>query len=400
MDHFNSFHTDASATGSGFRLEWYVEGCGGKLYHPEGTLSSPNYPKRYPHAVTCLWEITAEYGQKIEVFINDLDIEHSSSCEFDFLSFSTDLSYNTTIMKLCQSQQTPTVLTSDSHKLYVTFSSDDSNSGKGFNLTYRFRLSDCGGTFVAPSGVISTPKYPTQNYDNKLTCEWAIVTDASHSLTFQFTDFDLEESENCTKDYVEISDPVFHKVLWKGCGNQLPNQTVFKSQRNELVVRLVTDQEITAKGFRGNFTKNCGARLNTNSSGEFQYQRSVMSNDDSICIWTIISDDPARKVTLTFKYLSLYFEILEGLSNIQVFEGDSDRGPLKTAFSGSKPPPAITSNGNALTVKLNSSTNYLSEFHIHYSVLDNGKSIASLVDGSKNIFFLSLWRHLHLNHSR
>lgn len=342
------------------------------MFRPEGTITSPNYPKRYNHDVTCLWEINVEYGYKIEVLVQDLEIEQSSPCQYDFLAFSTDPSFNTTIMKVCHTQQTPTVLTSDSHKLYIKFKSDESNNGKGFNLTYRSVLSDCGGTFLVSNIIISTPKYPTQNYENNKNCEWNIKTDPSQSLIFQFIDFDLELSDNCTKDYVEIYDPIFDSVLWRGCGNQMPNQTVFRSQRNQLNVRLVTDQDITAKGFSGNFTNNCGARIVTNDTGDFRYQKIFSGLDDTVCVWTIIADDPVKKVTVTFTYINIYLDLEGCLSKIEVFDGDSDQGSLKTTFCGSKTPPAITSNGNALTVKLNSSSmNFLSEFDIHYTVLDN-----------------------------
>lgn len=42
-----NFHTDASASGTGFRLEWQLVGCGGRFVHPTGSIQSPNYPKQY-----------------------------------------------------------------------------------------------------------------------------------------------------------------------------------------------------------------------------------------------------------------------------------------------------------------------------------------------------------------
>ena len=54
------FHTDQAAVNTGFRLEWYNEGCGGKLTHPSGSLTSPNYPRRYTNEITCIWEIEVE----------------------------------------------------------------------------------------------------------------------------------------------------------------------------------------------------------------------------------------------------------------------------------------------------------------------------------------------------
>jgi cubilin len=382
-----SFHTDPSATGSGFRMEWVVEGCGGKLYHPSGTLSSPNYPKRYSHDLTCKWEITVDYGYKIEITLHDLDIETSRTCDFDSLIFSKDKTFNDTLPPMCQSHNNPTVFTSDGHQLFIKFESDESNSGRGFNLTYKRVLSDCGGKFSASAGMISTPNYPTTNYENKKTCEWNLVTDLSHTLTFQLTDFDLEQSENCTKDRLEIFDPV--KLLWFGCGNQMPNQTTFKAHRNELLVRLISDADVNAKGFKGNFSNDCGSRIIVNDTGEFQYRKLTES---PICIWTIVADDPAKKVALTFSYVSIFLDTIEGcLVKIEVFDGDSDEGPLRKSFCGSKTPPTLISYGDALTIKLNATSFAMaSEFDVHYSVLDNGKSL----NLSRNLVFYNSFQRV------
>ena len=57
---------------------------------------------------------------------------------------------------------------------------------------------------MADKGEITTPYYSTQ-YPNKLDCAWTISINAEQKdLRLKFTAFDLEESENCTADYVEI----------------------------------------------------------------------------------------------------------------------------------------------------------------------------------------------------
>lgn len=63
---------------------------------------------------------------------------------------------------------------------------------------------DCGENLKENEGEITTPYYNTQ-YPNKLDCAWTISIDAEKKdLRLTFTAFDLEESENCTADYVEI----------------------------------------------------------------------------------------------------------------------------------------------------------------------------------------------------
>jgi len=61
------------------------QGCGGRLVKPSGYLNSPGYPNNYPLATDCVWEIETEPGSRVELTINDLDIESSTGCSFDFL---------------------------------------------------------------------------------------------------------------------------------------------------------------------------------------------------------------------------------------------------------------------------------------------------------------------------
>lgn len=299
-------------------------------------------------------------------------MESSAGCEYDYLALADDRNFNSSFGHICSSQSKPQVFTSHGHKMFVMFNSDDSNNGKGFNLTYTSKLLDCGGKFVSSSGMISSPGYlDGHNYGNNLICDWMISTDKSHSLVLELLAFDLVKSDNCTKDYVEVLDPIYNRTLWKGC-DQMPNITSFKSERNELIVRLVTDGTENAHGFKANFSNSCGGRIVTQDSGDFEFR---FTRDSKECQWAIISEDPAKKIVLTFTYVNIFLETIEGcLSRVEVFEGDSDKGPLKKTFCGSKTPPAIFSNGNALTVKLNStSLSFVSEFDVHYSVVDNGE---------------------------
>ena len=51
-----------------------------------------------------------------------------------------------------------------------------------------------------------TPYYNTE-YPNKLACEWIISVNAEQKdLRLKFTTFELEDSVNCTADYVVMRD--------------------------------------------------------------------------------------------------------------------------------------------------------------------------------------------------
>lgn len=108
--------------------------------------------------------------------------------------------------------------------------------------------------------------YPN-NYPGSTNCQWLLRTEASHTVSFQFTDFDLED-QNCGADYVSIydgSEMKEEKLLLKTCGSQsfgpdAVNQTArpgftkpIKSSGNEMLVVMETDDSIEAKGFAAQF---------------------------------------------------------------------------------------------------------------------------------------------------
>ena len=56
-------------------LEWVVDGCGGYLRKNSGTFTSPEYPNFYPVNVICEWRIETDPGTKVQIIINELDLE-------------------------------------------------------------------------------------------------------------------------------------------------------------------------------------------------------------------------------------------------------------------------------------------------------------------------------------
>lgn len=80
------FVSDLSVANNGFRLEWVVSGCGGTLNKPSGTIKSPNYPQAYPLNIECYWTIKTDLGSRIELNIEEYDLESAAECSFDSLT--------------------------------------------------------------------------------------------------------------------------------------------------------------------------------------------------------------------------------------------------------------------------------------------------------------------------
>ena len=70
-------------------LEWVVDGCGGYMRKNSGTFTSPEYPNFYPVNVICEWRIETDPGTKVQIVINELDLEGKN---FNYLSACAKLS--------------------------------------------------------------------------------------------------------------------------------------------------------------------------------------------------------------------------------------------------------------------------------------------------------------------
>ena len=67
-------------------------------------------------------------------------------------------------------------------------------------------LANCFQKLTSDKGEITSPYFNT-TYPNNVHCVWTIEVDAGQdNLILNFTSFDLEQSETCDADYVEIRD--------------------------------------------------------------------------------------------------------------------------------------------------------------------------------------------------
>ncbi|KZS21868.1 Tolloid 2-like protein, partial [Daphnia magna] len=106
------FMSDLSVAHNGFRLEWRVIGCGGRLAKPFGSLKSPGYPSSYPFKTDCVWEIETEPGSRVELTIKDIDIESAVSCNYDFLRVHGGADETSPkLAEFCHRQDKPVVVT-------------------------------------------------------------------------------------------------------------------------------------------------------------------------------------------------------------------------------------------------------------------------------------------------
>ncbi|XP_012062648.1 PREDICTED: cubilin [Atta cephalotes] len=380
---FVTFVTDSFIAYNGFRLEWKVHGCGGHLTKPSDSFTSPGYPSAYPMNVDCEWLIEVDYMLSIELTFYEVNTEKRKGCYFDKVQiYEGEDADAPKLTELCYSEK-PVIYTSHGNKMFVKFHSDSSYASRGFNASYRTVPIICGGKFTTISGIIHSANYP-QNYPHIVNCEWLLEVDNNHLVNLTFLDFDVENSKNCSDDFVKIFDGSTKNdpLLGTHCGNQLP--PVYVSSSNQMLVVMQSDSIISAKGFKAQYSRACGARIIVKDHGFLTPAtgNSDIHDENTNCTWTLIAENPGDHVTITFTHMEMdptdaltrYESQYHDSSpcfwlSLQVFEGESTDGPSLGKWCNNVAPPPITSTGNSLTLRT-VFYEFIGHFVAMYSVLN------------------------------
>ncbi|XP_063958664.1 blastula protease 10-like [Lytechinus pictus] len=100
---------------------------------PMTTIQSPNYPNPYPSLRRNVYNLETQEGQRIYVFIHDMQIESSYNCRYDVLIIESGFDP----IRLCGSGTNLGPYISRSNRMKLTFESDESIQFRGFQLSYK-----------------------------------------------------------------------------------------------------------------------------------------------------------------------------------------------------------------------------------------------------------------------
>ena len=62
----------------------------------------------------------------------------------------------------------------------------------------------CTENIAGSTGTFHSPNYP-HSYGHSNLCEWAISVDSGFSVELTFLDFDVQQSPNCSLDFVQVN---------------------------------------------------------------------------------------------------------------------------------------------------------------------------------------------------
>ncbi|XP_069067650.1 cubilin [Pleurodeles waltl] len=354
---FVHFVTDGSREGQGFKMTYEAKSlaCGGNIYvsdaNPTGVLTSPNYPSNYPPNADCVWIIIVPNGEAVQLeFKEQFYIEPSVNCDSAYLQLRDGADSNAPeIAKLCGSTL-PRIHKSLGTVMYLQFRSDSSITRPGFSVTYS--IATCGGTLTGQNGIIQSPGYPTVNYPDNSLCEWFLHGPTGHFLSISFEILNLQGSQNCANDYVEIREyNASGNILGKYCSNIIPDP-VYTSD-SFAYVRFVSDGSVSASGFRLRFeasTEECGGDLNGETGTISSPNYPNLYPHNRVCEWRV-TVPVGRRVTLTINDMRIQDEQSCNHDYVEVYNGLRYNSPRLEKLCGDvSPGTEVRSSGNTMRV--------------------------------------------------
>ncbi|XP_076851518.1 dorsal-ventral patterning tolloid-like protein 1 isoform X1 [Brachyhypopomus gauderio] len=229
--------------------------CEHKIHSPAGTISSPNWPDKYPSRKECTWDISATPGHRVKLVFSELEIEQHQECAYDHLEAFDGPSDRAPILSRLCGSRVPEPLVSTGDSMHLHFTSDASVQRKGFQATH---TTECGGRLKAEAkqkNLYSHAQFGDTNYPGHTECEWLLVADASYSIELTFTTFEVEEEADCGYDFIELYDGRDTQAprLGRFCGSG-PREELY-SAGDAVLIRFHSDDTISKKGFHIRYTR-------------------------------------------------------------------------------------------------------------------------------------------------
>ncbi|KAJ8026050.1 Cubilin [Holothuria leucospilota] len=276
----------------------------------QGFIQTYQYPALLPQFYSCVWDIIVTPGSAIYLEIIDIDIPCDPRFPLVVEDFQTSDDVMSRRSEICG--RNVGMMVSEGYHVTLILRTGLQRVSSGFKAKYvETDTPGCGlshsseegcseNTCTAPSAFIASKNYPLP-YENNLDCSWTIKTSEGTFIEVNFAVFNVSSTnEDCEQDYLQIRSGSSSVKLCNANINRY--HWVYKSNKNELVMRLKTNSD--------NFA---GALLAHYQETHFPF---ISPNKTSVCNGTKIND---RCFRLFRNPLKLHWleasEICKSLSN-------------------------------------------------------------------------------------
>ncbi|XP_045763527.1 cubilin homolog [Maniola jurtina] len=312
-----TFKSDSSISRKGFKAH-VTAACGGLLQEKSGVLelteadSIHNLKSIFPQ-LRCNWTIKVRPGRNIKIIFENFNVTNNNDCT-SYIILRNGESIESPYLgngKYCGfSHENMSEMVSSSNVISVSYVSLDSIPN--FKLRYEEKNIECGVTstldFDHKWEVITSPNYPSVPIPYT-ECVWIFRGPPGEIIKIDFLDrFDLEPSDQCSSESVEIRDGSSRLSPLKGllC-KERPRPGTIKTSGNTMFIKYTTQISEPRDGFRANVSIDvCGGTI-ISASGELSspgYPHMLVLHAGIVCQWEIISL-PRHVIQLHFKEVDL-----------------------------------------------------------------------------------------------
>ncbi|XP_053316442.1 astacin-like metalloendopeptidase [Spea bombifrons] len=222
--------------------------CRTKFTDPSGSFSADGLS--FGQDGSCLWLIQTQ-NNKVSLQLSGINIPLSVGCNESYIKVydggykSDEVLLNNT----CGFQILPPLISSTNLMLVELVSSQKPALSR-FSASYN--TVTYGETLINDNGVVISP-WVRGFYPNNVDAAYSIIAPQGYKVSLTFSYFYMEDSINCSKDYLIVTDgaATIAPALGKFCGMKLPPALV--SSGNVMLLQFHSDDQKNSYGYKASY---------------------------------------------------------------------------------------------------------------------------------------------------
>ncbi|CAG5044806.1 unnamed protein product [Parnassius apollo] len=369
------FITNGFGTAKGFKASFTMT-CGAHItVHHDGIINNDHFVKNSNES--CTWTLLApKPSQKIKLTIThmslpkDTTVSTNRACPSTYLRVLDGDDDNSPLIDEFCGNKIPPMIVSHGSAMTIKLGTYIGNISGKFSAHYSTLTSACGGLLTSEEGTIASPNYP-QSYPFGSDCEWILSTSPGNRVYINFEKFDLEYSEGCNEDYLEVREGNGGgQLIGVFCGSQIPTNT---TAANKLYIKFHSDSKDSGQGFLIHYGFLHGNEISGLSNGEVSSPMYPFLYDgQGEYTWRISTID-SEPISLRINQLEIPNQGTTCQNHLAIYDGYNDEAPLLQKMCGILTSQiSLKTSSSVVYIKLKlEETNSGSLFHLSWMQADN-----------------------------